>query len=109
MRTNPTDCVIIGKDEYKNQIAKKCLPYILYKQSLAHEEKHVDQCKKYHKEFIRGSKTDPEIRGMMEVGAYLRGIKKLFYWLKENCEEYDLADIKVRIKNIEALPIKLYK
>ncbi|OQY10805.1 MAG: hypothetical protein B6I30_08170 [Desulfobacteraceae bacterium 4572_187] len=109
MRTNPTDCVIIGKDEYKNQIAKKCLPYILYKESLAHEKKHVDQCKKYHNEFIRGSKTDPEIRGMMEVGAYLRGIKKLFYWLKENCEEYDLADVKVRIKNIKALPIKLYK
>jgi hypothetical protein len=109
MRTHPLDCVIIGKDEYKNEIAKKCLPYILYKQSLAHEEKHVDQCEKYHKEFLRGSKTDREIRGMMEVGAYLRGIKKLFYWLKENCEEYDLTDVKVRIKNIEALPIKQYK
>ena len=117
MNTDPKDCEIIiknedgneiSKDEYKNMIAKKCLPYILFEQSLAHEEKHVDQCNKYHDEFIRGG-TDPEIRGMLEVGAYLRGIKKLFYWLKENCEEHDLTDVKVRIKNIEALPIKQYK
>ncbi len=108
MSTYPPDCVILHKDEYKNQLAKKCLPYILYKASLAHEEKHVDQCQKYHKEFLQGRK-DPEIRGMMEVGAYLKGIKKLFYWLKENCDDYDLADVKLRIKNIEALPIKQYE
>ena len=85
------------------------MPYILFKQSLAHEEKHVDQCNKHKKDFILGGKKNPHIRGAMEVGAYLRGIKKLFYWLKENCEEYDLSDVKVRIKNIEALPIKSYK
>ena len=118
MSTRPKDCKIIFKDEdgneiskdkYKNRIAKKCLPYILFKQSLAHEEKHVDQCNKHKKDFILGGKKNPHIRGAMEVGAYLRGIKKLFYWLKENCDDYDIADVKVRIKNIEALPINLYK
>jgi len=99
----------ISKDEYKNRIAKKCLPNILFEQSLAHEEKHVDQCNKHKQEFILGGIKNTHIRGAMEVGAYLRGIKKLFYWLKENCEEHDLADVKVRIKDIEKLPINPYK
>jgi len=100
------ECKIVKKDEFKNKVAQQCWPKIIYKAALTHEERHVDQCEKFKEEFILGAKKDPRIHGLMEVTAYLGGIKKLFYWLKDNCEDYDLADAKLRIKNIQAMKFK---
>jgi len=93
----------ISKDEYiENRIAKKCRPHILFKESYNHENRHVYQCNNYNNEFLLGVK-EPKFRGNMEVSAYIRGIKTLFYWLKQNCDSYDLANIKQRIKNLETI------
>ncbi|MCP3889220.1 MAG: hypothetical protein GY702_10155 [Desulfobulbaceae bacterium] len=101
MRTNE-DCAIDKKDEYRKQIMDKCLPYVLYKRTLSHEKEHVDQCIHRHTEFMQGM-NDPQTHGMMEVGAYLVGIKKLFYWLKDNCVNHDLAEVEAVINNIDRL------
>lgn len=44
-----------GMPELKASLREKCLPRVIYGATLKHENYHVQQCKKFHKEYVSNS------------------------------------------------------
>ena len=93
------DCIIHGEKEFEEKVHNECLPYIIFKSVLQHEERHVLQCTAQGSLVFCGG--SPHIHGANEVDAYIAGAKVYHYWLKENCPNYDVETIKKCIKALQ--------
>lgn len=98
------NCEIQKKEEFKASLEKHCLPDVIYEATLKHEEYHVQQCEKFHKEYVSG---DPTIYGLMEVSGYIIQIQAYIGWLEKNCPDYHDRVIKARQRVAEIQRIKL--
>jgi hypothetical protein len=93
------DCKLVGKELYEDAQKKACFPEIIYDAVIAHEMRHVKQCKKNRALFVRGLKYDPVIQSEYEIEAYCTEIGMLFNWLDRNCEE-DFSEHKNMVNSI---------
>jgi hypothetical protein len=101
-------CEIVGADEFKKKALEDCKPGIIVDTLLAHENRHVGQCK-FAEENRAGEpggrhsyfNPTPEEYGNNEGAAHLVGIRKALNWYEDNCKG-DTSSMRARKAAMES-------